>query len=89
MSGRAWTPELIDELKRLRRRGYSYRAIARRLGVTRNAALGQALRLGVSVRVVPRRMCGHRAEHGAPWCAHHARRVFAKLSATPERRDAA
>jgi GcrA cell cycle regulator len=47
MTARVWTPELIDELKRLRRCGRTFGQIARRLGVSRNAAIGAARRLGL------------------------------------------
>ena len=42
-----WTLERIDELKRLRRHGVTYWRIAKRLGVTREAAIGEAMRLGL------------------------------------------
>jgi hypothetical protein len=51
MSPRAWSEEMVGELKRLRRLGFSFGRIARRLGVTRNAAIGKAMRLGFRVRV--------------------------------------
>ena len=44
---KAWTPERIDELKRLRRAGTPYRQIAKRLGVSRRAAIAEGMRLGL------------------------------------------
>ena len=42
-----WTLERIDELKRLRRAGAAYWRIAKRLGVTREAAVEKATCLGL------------------------------------------
>jgi hypothetical protein len=47
-----WTLERIDELKRLRRAGVAYWRIARRLGVTRKAAMARGRLLGL--RPLPR-----------------------------------
>lgn len=47
---RAWTPEMTDFLLRLRRRGESYRRIARMLGTTRAACVARAVEMGLLVR---------------------------------------
>src|SRR5262245_52711173 len=43
-----WTPDRIDELKRLFEAAYSCSQIARQIGVTRNAVIGKLTRLGLS-----------------------------------------
>ena len=50
MSERVWTPEMIDALKRLRGRGRTFGQIAKMLGVSRSAAIGKAMRVGLRVR---------------------------------------
>src|SRR5215469_11040152 len=51
-----WTEERIETLSRLWREGHSASQVARRLGgVTRNAVIGKAHRLGLSVRDAPSR----------------------------------
>lgn len=47
MTAPVWTLERIDELKRLRRAGAAYWRIAKRLGVTREAAVEKAMSLGL------------------------------------------
>lgn len=42
-----WTDEMTATLKRMRKDGESYSAIARRLKVSRNAAIGKGARLGL------------------------------------------
>jgi GcrA cell cycle regulator len=51
-----WTDERIEELIKLHHAGLSYADIARRLGngITRNAALGKAFRMGLRVKIVTR-----------------------------------
>lgn len=51
MSERVWNAEMIEELVRLRRLGTTFAKIAKRLGVTRCAAIGKAIRIGLRVRV--------------------------------------
>ena len=48
---RRWNAEMIEELVRLRRLGTTFAKIAKRLGVTRSAAIGKAIRIGLRVRV--------------------------------------
>lgn len=48
MSGSAWPEEMIDRLKSLVAKGLSYSDIGRILGISRNAAIGKAKRLGIS-----------------------------------------
>lgn len=43
-----WTPEMDEVLREGVENGVSHSAIARRLGVTRNASIGRANRLGLS-----------------------------------------
>ncbi len=50
MSERVWTPEMIDTLRRLRARGRTFGQIAKMLGVTRSAAIGKAMRVGLGGR---------------------------------------
>ena len=50
----AWTAERVDLLKELWGEGQSARQIAKALGeVTRNAVIGKAHRLGLSIRITP------------------------------------
>ena len=43
-----WTPERVERLRELRKRGFSFRQIAEHLGgVSRNAVIGKAQRLGL------------------------------------------
>ena len=49
---RTWTPDMFDEMARLRGIGVSFAKIAQRLGVTRGDAIEKALRMGLRVRVV-------------------------------------
>lgn len=49
---RTWTPDMFDEMARLRGAGVSFAKIAQRLGVTRGDAIEKALRMGLRVRVV-------------------------------------
>lgn len=46
-----WTPDRIAQLKKLHADGLSFAQIARKIGgISRNAAIGKALRLGLPVR---------------------------------------
>lgn len=74
MSG--WTDERIDELKRLWATGLSASLIAKRMGgITRNAILGKAHRLGLSERATTSRMrSAHRRV--SPLNTGRIRRVF-------------
>jgi|SRR6185312_8750652 hypothetical protein len=49
-----WTDERVDQLKTLSATGISYREIGAKIGCTRNAAIGKALRLGMSQAKLPR-----------------------------------
>ena len=49
----AWTEEQIDQLKELWSEGLSTSEIGRKLGVTKNAVVGKALRLGLPPRPSP------------------------------------
>lgn len=42
-----WTDYRIDTLKRMRTTGHSYTEIAKKLGISRNSAMGKARRLGL------------------------------------------
>ena len=44
-----WTPDRIEELKRLFDAEYTCSQIAREIGVTRNAVIGKLSRLGLSL----------------------------------------
>jgi hypothetical protein len=59
-----WTLERIDELKRLRRDGVAYRRIAKRLGVTCEAAAKRGAQLGL--RPPPRVRIAETADEAAP-----------------------
>jgi GcrA cell cycle regulator len=48
-----WTPEKIEELTRLWSEGLSITQIGKQLGLTRNAVVGKAHRLGLSKRPSP------------------------------------
>lgn len=47
-TGQAWPQEKVDELIKLHQEGYSAGIIAEKLGVSRNAAIGKAWRMGLS-----------------------------------------
>ena len=49
----AWTEEQIDQLKDLWSEGLSTSEIGRKLGVTKNAVVGKAHRLGLPPRPSP------------------------------------
>lgn len=49
----SWTPERIDELKRLWDSGHSASEIGKKLGVSKNAVVGKAHRLQLSARPSP------------------------------------
>jgi GcrA cell cycle regulator len=49
----SWTPERIDELKRLWDAGHSASEIGKKLGVSKNAVVGKAHRLKLSARPSP------------------------------------
>ena len=49
----SWTDERIDELKQLWGEGLSAQEIGRKLGVTKNAVIGKAHRLGLPARPSP------------------------------------
>ena len=49
----AWTPELIKELKRLWNKGLTTVEIGNRIGVSKNAVVGKAHRLGLEGRPSP------------------------------------
>lgn len=49
----AWNPEQVAELRRLWDEGLSTRLIGLRMGVTKNAVIGKANRLGLSPRPTP------------------------------------
>ncbi len=48
-----WTDELVAELSRLWNEGHSTAEIGRRLGVTKNAVVGKANRIGLPARQSP------------------------------------
>lgn len=73
MPAPVWTIERIDELKRLCRRGAAYWRIAKRLGVTREAAIEQAVQLGL--RRAPRRQAAAREDE--PRALGGAREILA------------
>jgi len=78
-----WTDERIETLARLWRDGASASAIARRLGVTRNAVIGKVHRLGLGGRATPARP-GSRAARppeGEPRASRP--RTSARLPADP------
>lgn len=62
--GGVWTDEWIEQLRKLWDDGLSAAQIAQRIPVSRNAILGKAHRLGLSLRPSPIQ---------APWPAHEAR----------------
>ena len=66
----AWTDETVDVLKALWGDGRSAREIAGRLGMTRNAVIGKANRLGLSHKSRPQAARKEPAprvsEHGQP-----------------------
>lgn len=45
-----WTDERVDGLKRMHAEGHSFREIGAAIGVSRNAAIGKAKRMGLVVR---------------------------------------
>jgi GcrA cell cycle regulator len=45
-----WTPEVVEKLKELWAQGLSITQIGQRLGITRNAVVGKAHRIGLSRR---------------------------------------
>ena len=47
MKGKPWTPEQDTTLKQLRARGIAYSVIAELMGITKNAAIGRAHRIGL------------------------------------------
>ena len=51
-----WTPERCDELRRLHAKGFSFGQIVAEMGsgLTRNAAIGKASRMGLPDRLGPR-----------------------------------
>ena len=49
----AWTPELIKELKRLWNKGLTTVEIGNRIGMSKNAVVGKAHRLGLEGRPSP------------------------------------
>lgn len=48
-----WTPELVQNLSRLWDEGHSIAEIGRRLGISKNAAVGKAHRLNLTPRESP------------------------------------
>src|SRR5690606_2596619 len=81
-----WTPERVEDLKRLRQGGGSYAEIARQLGVSRNSVSGKVFRLDhpghVRGRVQVRRERAANAETGfwdhrlfEPYARRKARRA--------------
>lgn len=50
----AWPPERVAELRRLRAEGLSYAAIGRRMGATKDQAIGAARRAGMASPMPPR-----------------------------------
>lgn len=74
-----WTEEFLARLKALHARGSSYREIAAALGISRSAAIGKAMRLGLGVppqERVRRQRDAARAEHLRRREAKQARTVF-------------
>lgn len=51
-----WTPAMIERLRELADAGTGPAETAKRLGVTRNAALGQAYRSGITFRSSPQQV---------------------------------
>lgn len=49
----AWTPEKVEELKALWAQGLSITQIGKQLGMTRNAVVGKAHRIGLEKRTSP------------------------------------
>ncbi|MDD4520138.1 MAG: global cell cycle regulator GcrA-like protein [Alphaproteobacteria bacterium] len=49
----AWTPELVEDLQRLWNEGLTTGEIGKRLGVSKNAVVGKAHRLGLESRPSP------------------------------------
>ena len=49
----SWTPELIKELKKLWKKGLTTGEIGRILGISKNAVVGKAHRLGLESRPSP------------------------------------
>ncbi len=54
----SWTPERIAELQKLWQEGLSTAEIGRQLGISKNAVVGKAHRLGLSSRPSPIRRNG-------------------------------
>lgn len=66
---RRWTPEQDDLLTRLHGEGYSFGAIGDHMGITRNAAIGRAGRIGLPKRETrdqPRRKRRSKKRRSAP-----------------------
>jgi GcrA cell cycle regulator len=77
-----WTPDRIDELKRLFEAEYTCSQIAREIGVTRNAVIGKLSRLGLARPGGPR----GRRRQSSPRAARHSqvsilRTLHAKMEA--------
>jgi GcrA cell cycle regulator len=58
MTGREWTPELIQQLRDLWAEGLPTAEIGRRMGMTKHAVIGKANRLGLAARPSPIKRTG-------------------------------
>ena len=53
MTSANWTPERIDQLRELCAEGLSFAAVGEALGISKNAAIGKALRIGINKTAAP------------------------------------
>ncbi len=75
-----WTPELIKDLKKLWNKGLTTVEIGNRIGMSKNAVVGKAHRLGLEGRPSPIKR-EKKKEHTA---VHTPKKVVAKQTIKPE-----
>lgn len=80
----SWTEARVDELKQLWADGFSASLIAAEMGgLTRNAVIGKANRIGLRVDDQRRIPTQHRSYGTAPACDHQQRKPRPEKPATP------
>jgi GcrA cell cycle regulator len=70
MARQFWTDDKVEVLKKLVDQGLSYRHIGAQVGCSRNAAIGKAIRLGISSKFAPGAGRKTKAEKGLPETVH-------------------
>ena len=65
-----WTDEIVDELKRLWKKGMTTTEIAKKLGVSKNSVVGKVHRIGLSSRPSPIKIKPDGTQESALTCSN-------------------